>query len=180
MKILVGSKNPVKIEAAKEAFSKFYPDVDVEGIGVSSDVPDMPINEQTIIGATNRAQNLFELNNSENRSAEFFVGIEGGIAQFFGEWFSFGMMCIIDKEGNKGFGSSPHFQLPPSVIEKLLGGIELGDVMDEISNTHNSKQKFGAIGYFTNGVMDRKELYFSGLIAALASFQHKNLYFSRS
>jgi non-canonical (house-cleaning) NTP pyrophosphatase len=88
------------------------------------------------------------------------------------------MMCVIDKDGKRSFGSSPHFQLPPKVIKKLLNGIELGDVMDEISETHNSKQKFGAIGFFTKGVMDREKLYVAGLTVALAPFQHKNLYFT--
>lgn len=36
MKILVGSQNPVKIEAAKEAFSKYFKKVEVAGIKVDS------------------------------------------------------------------------------------------------------------------------------------------------
>ena len=34
MKILIGTKNPGKIEGAKEAFSKYYKDFDIEGINV--------------------------------------------------------------------------------------------------------------------------------------------------
>ncbi len=177
MLILVGSENPVKINAAEKSFSQFYENVVVKGFAVPSGVSDMPVNEETTKGAFNRANELKKLNEREKLNADFFVGIEGGIGKFFGEWFSFGMMCVIDKEGKRSFGSSPHFQLPPGVIKKLLNGIELGDVMDEISETHNSKQKFGAIGFFTNGVMDREQLYVAGLTAALAPFQHKKLYF---
>ncbi|NOX19219.1 MAG: inosine/xanthosine triphosphatase [Chlorobi bacterium] len=177
MLILIGSTNPVKINATKKAFARFYEGVSVKGVSVSSGVSDMPINEETTKGAFNRANELTRLNERKSLNADFFVGIEGGIGKFFGEWFSFGMMCVIDREGKRSFGSSPHFQLPPSVIKRLLNGVELGDVMDEISKTHNSKQKFGAIGFFTNGVMDREELYAAGLTAALAPFQHKNLYF---
>ena len=43
--------------------------------------------------------------------------------------------------------------------------------------TENSKVKGGAIGFFTNDVMDRKELYLGGLIVALVPFLHKKLYF---
>jgi inosine/xanthosine triphosphatase len=177
MLILVGSENPVKISATRKAFERFYEGVSVKGMSVSSGVSDMPVNEETTMGAFNRANELKNLSERENLNADFFVGIEGGIGKFFGEWFSFGMMCVIDKEGKRSLGSSPHFQLPPSVINKLLNGIELGDVMDEISGTHNSKQKFGAIGFFTNGAMNREQLYVAGLTAALAPFQHKNLYF---
>jgi non-canonical (house-cleaning) NTP pyrophosphatase len=49
--------------------------------------------------------------------------------------------------------------------------------MDEILATKNSKQKGGAISFFTNGVMNRKDLYIPGLISALVPFNHRELYF---
>ncbi len=177
MKVLVGSKNPVKINSVKEAFSKYFADVEVTGISVESGVSDQPVNNETFLGARNRALELKKLNEAENLSAEYFVGIEGGIIKHFNKWFAFGGMCIIDKEENEGFGTSPHFELPDSVVEKLLDGVELGDVMDEIMNQQNTKQKTGAIGYFTNGVMHRKDLYVGGLIVALVPFLHKDMFF---
>jgi inosine/xanthosine triphosphatase len=120
---------------------------------------------------------LKELNSAQNFSADYFVGIEGGIVKQFEKWFAFGCMCIVDREGRVGFGLSPHFELPQNVVEKLLLGIELGDVMDEIMNQQNTKQKHGAIGFFTNGVMNRKELYVEGLKVALIPFLHKKMYF---
>ncbi len=38
MKILIGSKNPGKIQGAKEAFEKYFDDIEIQGIPVSSDV----------------------------------------------------------------------------------------------------------------------------------------------
>jgi len=178
MKILVGSKNPVKINAVKEAFGKYFNSIEIIGFDVNSGVAAMPVNREVYDGAENRAKNLIEINKVKNLNANFFIGIEGGIAKIFDKWFTFGSMCIIDKDGNTGYGTSPHFQLPPGIIEQLLKGIELGDVMDKLSNTHNSKQKFGAIGYFTNGKMDRKKLYVYGLVSAMAPFLRKSLYFT--
>ena len=43
-------------------------------------------------------------------------------------------------------------------------------------NEKNTKQKGGAIGFLTNGVMDRKDLYVQGLIVALVPFIKKELY----
>ena len=54
MKVLIGTANPGKIEGARQAFEKFYEDVEIEGIKVSSDVPDEPVNEQILQGAKNR------------------------------------------------------------------------------------------------------------------------------
>ncbi len=177
VKILVGSKNPVKIEAVKEAFLKYFDVVEVTGIHANSKVAAQPVGDETFAGAKNRAVELMQINNSKNLQADYFIGIEGGIAKFFNQWFALGLMCIINKEGKTGFGASPLFELPKSITEELLKGVELGDVMDRITGNRNTKQKEGAIGYFTNGIMDRKELYVQGLITAFIPFLHKELFF---
>ena len=177
MKILVGSQNPVKIKSVKSAFSKFFDDIEVKGISVDSKVPDQPINDDTFIGAKNRAEALYKLNDIQKLDAEYFVGIEGGVSKIFDRWFAYGCMCIMNSSRKVSFGTSPHFELPKSIMEELLKGKELGEVMDEIMNEENTKHKSGAIGFFTNGVMDRKELYESGLITALVPFLHERLYF---
>ncbi len=176
MKVLVGSKNPVKLKAVEEAFLKYFNNVSVLGLEVPSGVSNQPIDNEVFLGAENRAINLKNKNDNENINADFFVGIEGGIAKINSRWFAFGGMCIINKEDKKGFGSSAHFELPSSIINRLLAGEELGAVMDEMLQTENSKQKGGAISFFTNGVMDRKELYIHGIISALVPFNHKNLF----
>ncbi len=180
MKILVGSENPVKIAAVKEAFSEYFENPEIVCFAADSGVPAQPVNMQTFEGARNRASALKVLNERQNLNADFFIGIEGGIIKIFDKWFAFGLMCIINKEGLEGYGSSPLFELPDTVIEKLLSGSELGLVMDEITGTENTKQNGGAIGYFTNGKMDRRQLYVSGIIAALVPFHHKQLFFEEN
>ncbi len=180
MKVLVGSLNPVKIDAVKVSFEKFFENVSVEGISVPSGVPDQPVGKETFEGARNRALELKKLNEEKKLNADFFVGIEGGISKDYGIWFSFGAMCIIDKEGREAFGTSPQFQLPEQIVEELLNGVELGDVMDNIQNKSNTKQHKGAIGFFTKGRMTRKELYSTGLITTLVPLINKELFFGES
>ena len=140
MKILVGSKNPVKIKSVEEAFSLYFKNISVEGIEIDSGVPVQPVNDETYIGAQNRASKLKEMNDKQNIGADYFIGIEGGIVKQYNRWFAFGCMCIIDKENNIGFGNSPNFELPDMIAKKLLTGTELGEVMDEILNQQNTKQ----------------------------------------
>ena len=59
MKIIVASKNPVKVQAVTTAFELAFPQKmhHVEGIGVPSGVSDQPMSEEeTRLGAYNRAQ----------------------------------------------------------------------------------------------------------------------------
>ena len=58
MKILIGTKNPGKIEGARQAFEKYFTDIEIEGISVESEVGDQPINEKIFQGAKNRVKNL--------------------------------------------------------------------------------------------------------------------------
>ena len=60
MKVIVASKNPVKINCTKMGFRQVFPNlaVEVEGINTSSVVADQPMtNQETLIGAKNRAMN---------------------------------------------------------------------------------------------------------------------------
>ena len=177
MKILVGSQNPVKIEATKEAFSKYFEEVEVTGIKVDSQVSDQPIGEETFEGAKNRALELRKINQTKNLNAQFCVGIEGGIMKLYSKWFCFGGMCIIDSRERVGFGTSPYFELPNKVTRELLSGAELGEVIDKMMGDHNTKQKGGAIAFFTKGIMKRKDFYVAGLTVALVPFLNEELYF---
>ena len=60
MKVLIGTKNPGKIEGARQAFERYFENVEIEGIPVNSDVGDQPINEEILQGAKNRVKNLKE------------------------------------------------------------------------------------------------------------------------
>lgn len=177
MEVLVGSENPVKIEAAREVFSKYFDQVKVTGIEVSSKVSAQPINEETFEGAKNRALELKKINEKVNLGADFFVGIEGGITKLYSKWFTLGVGCVIDNQGRIGYGVSPYFELPESIVEQLLSGSELGQVMEKISGKDNIRQREGAIGFLSKGVMDRKNLYIHSLIVALVPFLNKDLYF---
>jgi len=41
----------------------------------------------------------------------------------------------------------------------------------------NTKQKRGAVGYFTKGVMDRKRIFLNGLTFVLIPLLNKEMYF---
>jgi len=176
LKILVGSQNPVKIDAVKEAFSFYFKSLEVSGRDVDSKVSAQPIDDETFKGAKNRAKALVKLAKEENLSADYFVGIEGGIIEEHDQWFALGCICIINSKGLTGFGTSALFPLPSIIVNELLNGKELGEVIDEIANDENSKQKGGAIGYLTNGIITRKDLYKQGIISALVPFFHPVLF----
>ena len=73
MKILMGTKNPGKIEGAKQAFEKYFDNVEIEGVKVSSEVSDQPFNEEIIAGAKNRVKNLRLYAKENNLDIDFYI-----------------------------------------------------------------------------------------------------------
>ena len=71
-KVLIASRNPVKINATKKAFEEVFTDrFEFEGVSADSLVSDQPMsNDETLKGATNRLQNIQHL------EADYFVSIE--------------------------------------------------------------------------------------------------------
>ena len=78
--VVVGSKNPVKVNAAKNAISMLYPDhqITCEGMHAPSGVAEQPMtSEETRIGAINRVNYC-----QANAKADFYVAMEGGVDRF--------------------------------------------------------------------------------------------------
>ena len=173
LSVVVGSKNPVKIQAAKKAFEINFDNVEivVKGIAAPSGVPDQPMNEEeTSTGAANRVTSLCETEN-----ADFYVAYEGGVDVFSDGPRTFAVVCISDGDAQR-FGQSATLPLPISVYQQLLQGEELGDAMDSLFNTKNIKQRGGAIGQLTKGKETRESIYVSATLLALAPFNWPDLY----
>ncbi len=174
-KVAVGSKNPVKIEAVKLAFSDVWPEIEWEVIGsdVGSGVSDQPMSDrESIKGATNRAKRSRKMHN-----ADFGVGIEGGIQKHGKEYVDAGWMVVVAKNGLVGIGASVSMHTPHKMMRMVLDeGKELGEVCDIIFKRKNTKHAEGQFGLMTKNLITRTEGYRQGVISALVRFIHPDLY----
>jgi len=177
MKVLVGSRNPVKIAAVCDVFSRSFGDVEVFGVEVDPGVPAQPVGDETFAGAENRARALAKASEQQGLDAAYCVGIEGGIVRAANRWFALGVVCILDSTGRIAFGTSPQFSLPDDITNELVAGVELGEVIDRLTGEENTKHRGGAIGYLTRGQLDRQNLYAQGIVVALVPFLNAALYF---
>ena len=173
IKVVVGSKNPVKINAAKTAICDAFPLKEVECVGVNapSSVAEQPMtSEETQLGAINRIKYC-----QQHTQADFYVAIEGGVDQFEYGPATFAFVAIAS-QNNMYIGRSCNLPLPPIIYQALKNGEELGHVMDRLFNTNNVKQKGGAIGLLTNGLATRESIYHQATLLAMAPFIHSDLY----
>lgn len=172
LKIIVASKNPVKIKCVENVFFKYFENIEVIGKDINSLVSDQPKSEEeTIRGAKNRTEQIFKKYNPD-----FGVGIEGGLEYIENKLYLTAWICIKSKDGQMELGRAASFRLPPKIEKLIKKGKELGDASDIIFGTHNSKQKMGAIGLLSKERLDRIKLYEHGVLSALLPFLNKKLY----
>ncbi len=173
-KVIIASKNPVKISAVKNGFEKMFPEEEFDFIGVSvqSNVPDQPSSDkETFQGARNRANNA----SIKYKNADFYIGIEGGVETIGDEMVAFAWVYVKNNERN-GKARTGTFFLPKKVVELIKEGKELGVADDIVFNHSNSKQKGGAVGILTKNLLDRTTSYTEAVILSLIPFKNPEIY----
>ncbi|KAJ3231097.1 hypothetical protein HDU81_004038 [Chytriomyces hyalinus] len=169
MIVVVGTTNPAKLSAVTIALKELFPDraqdLIVRGVSVKSGVSDQPMSdEETILGATNRAKRALE----SDAEADFGIGVEGGCQKIGDKYFEGGWTVVVDRNGVIGVGSSARYELSAKIMDKLLQGIELATVIDDISGETDVRSKGGAMGILTNGLLNRDTCYVHGIYFAFS------------
>ena len=140
-KIVVASKNPVKLNAALLGFRKMFPaeEFEVESTVVLSNVNNQPMGDsETFQGALNRTENA-----SKETLADFWVGIEGGVEEKESGMEVFAWIVIKSKDGKYGKGRTGTFFLPKQIVELIKQGKELAEADDAVFKRNNSKSANG-------------------------------------
>ena len=151
MKIVIGSKNPTKIRACETVF----PEHEVEGVAVPSHVSPQPLSdEETRRGAINRA-----VESIKNNDADMGVGLEGGVMFVDGILYLCNWGALATSDGKVFTSSGARIELPKEFVEPLIEGMELGDLMDEYAQKANVRSNEGAVGIFTNDLVDRSTMF---------------------
>jgi len=174
IRIVVASKNPVKIEAVRDALAALI-DEEIELVGVSaqSGVSEQPMSDaETLNGAINRVQHAYGL----YPGCDYYVGLEGGVEQTASGLMAFAWIVISNVE-RTGKARTASFFLPPEVAKLVHEGMELGDADDVVFKKTNSKQQSGAIGLLTHDAITRKSLYLPAVQMAFIPFLNPELYY---
>lgn len=156
-RVVVGSMNPVKIEAVRAVVVRCAASVVVHGVAVPSGVPDQPWGDaETRAGALARARAAL----ASDPAADLAVGLEGGVVRDGdGSVRSCAWAAAVDRAGVVSEGGSLAMPLPPTVVALLDQGVELGHAIDRIARTTNVKHGGGAVGVLTRGLISRQGAY---------------------
>jgi len=169
MKVLIGTKNKGKIEGAKRAFERFFENVEVVGVPAESDVPEQPINEETLLGAKNRVKNLKLYARDNNLLADMFVAIESGLSNQLGEWMISNIAVVENNEGVSSVAAGASFPVPERLVETIKQK-GFGLVMDEIFDKEDLRSCGGGIQLLSHGAVSRIDITETAFVMALTKF----------
>ena len=176
MRINVGSRNGVKVDAVKEIITEYpmWKNAEVLSVDVSSGVPNQPKSlQETMTGAKNRAERAF-------KDCDYSVGIESGLMAVPGTntgYLNIDVCAIYD--GTRFYlGSAPLFEYPPEVTKLVTEeGLDINQAFLKAGHTNNPVigSSEGVIGALTKGRVPRKEC--TKLAIRMALLQIENRYF---
>ncbi|SER95155.1 inosine/xanthosine triphosphatase [Gracilibacillus ureilyticus] len=151
MKVIIGSNNKSKFHAVKAVFT----DDVVDCADVPSHINSQPVtDEETMKGATNRAENCLKL-----YPDAFCIGLEGGVTYINNQLFLCNWGALAIPDGSLFVASGARIPLPVFIERKLNEGMELGKIMQEITEVKDIRHHLGAIGIFTNGSISRTDMF---------------------
>lgn len=182
--ICVGSFNPTKVSAVKNAFSQYFKDFDIINIKAKSNIPKQPIGMELILkGAKNRAnQALNYLINEKHINSDILgIGIEAGLVNVTlakTNYMDFQFCVILDEKKNLTLGSGIAFEYPQSVINEIFSNkqSEVGTIVGKLANNMNLKNESGAIGYLSKEIIKRTDILTQAVICALLPRINRELY----
>lgn len=175
MKILIGTKNPGKIDGATRAFSHFFDNFSIDGVSVKSDVADEPVDKDIYNGARNRVNNLIDYAKNNNLDVDYFIGVESGITNLLGKYIIVNIAVIKDRNGYESWGTSPGFPVPDKYVDEIID-TDLGQVMDKIFKQHDLRSGNGGISFLTKNNITRIDQVEQAFTMALTQFINDDIW----
>lgn len=173
MKIHIGSKNKVKVDAIRELLQDYshLSNAEIRSFEVSSGVADQPKSlEETVQGAMNRAQEVLH-------DGTYGFGIESGLMEVPGTKSGFMDVCVCAIYDGKEYhlGLSSAWEAPKKVMEHMLNdGLNMNDAAHKAGLTDNPQlgSSEGLVGIMTKGRLDRKAYTKEAIRTALIHLDH--------
>ena len=173
MKVVVGSKNPKKIEAIKEALEDYFEEIIVYSKDIEFDETNQPFSmDEVVKGAKFRAKKSFD-------NCDFSVGIESGLILVDEEKYLQITLCVIYDGKTYSIGCSSGFELPKLIIKLMKEKrLDLSEAVKEAGMTKEEKAGYGkgVINLFTKGKITRKDLIKEAATMSVLQLLNKEIY----
>lgn len=163
--IQAGTDNPAKLSGASRALAAIFGrgKSAIRGHKEDSRVSHHPFNQETFAGARNRAHAAWKRaigaqGKRTKRCCDYSLGMESGLFTLApGIHVDITICCVYDG-AHETYGTGMGFVVPEWIAKRIREkGSDLSRVMAETANVKNIGRKQGALGWFSGGMMHRRE-----------------------
>lgn len=167
MNIGIGTTNPAKTSAVKRLCDVHFQDAIISEYKVQSLVSEQPqSDEETLLGAKNRAKHVLALSD-----VQLAFGLEGGVKEVNGRMYICNWGVLALRDGTFFEAGGAQIPLPEEVAKSIREGFELGPIMDVYTKRVGISHSEGAVGVFTNGLLNRQEMFEHILIMLIGQYK---------
>ncbi|MBI5020585.1 MAG: DUF84 family protein [Ignavibacteriales bacterium] len=185
MIIAIATKRGPKVEAVKKCFEsikQYFTDTPTEFLTCEIDAGIvMPRSITELMeGAKKRTILLQQTVKTENRHADFFIGMEGGFHSmhhdekelvFLQSW------AYVSNGVTGFFGSSGNILVPEKIAAEVMNNKrDLSEVIDEFAKQSDIRSKQGTWGILTKDLLTRQQSFETALTAAFAPFYNSEIF----
>src|SRR5215470_5567281 len=186
-RIAVGSTRRPKLRAVQEAAASFgsilSPNarLEIQGYEVESGVSHTPVSREELMqGARQRAEALRKLLREAAASADYCVGLEGGlnvVSENGGRRVFLESWAYVSDGVREHFGCSGSIEIPEALAEEVVnGGVELSVAIDRFAGEVGIRDGQGAWGVLTKNLVPRQESFRLAVLTAFAPFYNAKMY----
>ncbi len=174
--IQAATDNPTKLKGASAALRRvFGSKFSLSHHSEDSKVSAHPFNEETFAGARNRAHAAWKRANgrgapswagakiagrrSQAKGCDYSLGIESGLFSGLcrGMHIDITVCCVYDGK-EESYGTGMGFVVPESIVRRIIAKkSDLSEALREITGIEKIGWREGALGWFSGGVLHRKE-----------------------
>ena len=154
--VQAGTDNPTKLSGARRALALMLGRKPaLHGHKEDSRVSHHPFNAETFVGAKNRAHAAWK---RALGKCDYSLGIESGLFTLYpGIHVDITICCVYDG-ARETYGTGMGFVVPEWIAKKIREkGSDLSRVMAQTAHVKNIGRKQGALGWFSDGLMHRRE-----------------------
>jgi inosine/xanthosine triphosphatase len=134
-KITIGTQNKRKIETVRGVIQELVPAliVEIESYPAQSGVSETPWERETYEGAKNRAVDA----KSNTGQSEYYIGLESGLVERYGQVYEEAWACVIRQDGTEYYGYSSGLKVPDYITDKMKSmNLEHFQVMELLEKEH--------------------------------------------
>lgn len=169
-RIVVCSKNPVKVASIRNAFKALKIDIIISSISCPSSVADQPMSEEEALqGARNRIVYARGL----KKDSDIFIAIESGIrfCKLTKKYFDFSYTVVQGKNTvDESVSKSTEFEIEKDIINLVKQGNDLDQASSLFYKIKNLGKSLGISGISSNRIIPRKTLHFQANVFAIVGF----------